>query len=171
LDQHNKDTAMPLKNRSDAPSKRAAPPEKDEAPRPLVLVIDDDVATRESLEYVLKGRYELLLCASAKEGLAAFRDDVCVVILDVKMKTHDGFWACDELRKQQADIPIIFYSAYQSLKDPYRIINEHRPFGYIVKDGNINKLLDALDTAVRVYKIVLENKRLIERLQGRKRSI
>lgn len=161
---------IPLNKRTDSSSKRGAPSPKDEAPRPLVMVIDDDDATRESLEYVLKSSYELLLCASAKEGLAAFRDDVCVVILDVKMKAHDGFWACDELRKKQADIPIIFYSAYQSLKDPLRIINEHRPFGYIVKDGNINKLLEALDTAVRVYKIVLENKRLIELLQGKKRS-
>src|SRR4051812_26266491 len=111
---------MLSKNRNDPSSKGGAPPAKDGAPRPLVMVIDDDAATRESLEYVLKSKYDLLLCASAKEGLAAFRDDVCVVILDVKMKAHDGFWACDELRKRQIDIPIIFYSAYQSLKDPYR---------------------------------------------------
>ena len=144
--------------------------EKGTAPRPVVLVIDDDAATRESLEFVLKDKYEVILCASAREGLAAFRDDVSVVILDVKMKTHDGFWACDELRKKQADIPIIFYSAYQSLKDPFRIINEHRPFGYIIKDGDIKQLLDAVDMAVRVYTMIAENKRIIERLTAGKRK-
>lgn len=139
-----------------------------EEPRPVVLVIDDDLATRESLEFILKDKYNALLCASAQEGLAAFHKDVYAVILDVKMKVHDGFWACDELRKKQADVPIIFYSAYQSLKDPYRIINEHRPFGYIIKDGNLKKLLDTVEMAVQLYKILLENKRLIERLQGRR---
>jgi DNA-binding NtrC family response regulator len=156
---------MSFKGMNDPWRKGRAPPSKDEALRPVVLVIDDDVATRESLNYILKEKYEILLSGSAKEGLSAFRDDVCVVILDVKMATHDGFWACDELRKKQPDIPIIFYSAYQNLKDPYRVINEHRPFGYIVKDGDSKKLLATVDTAVRVYTITMENKKLIERLK------
>jgi DNA-binding NtrC family response regulator len=161
---------MLSKKLNDSLSKGTAPPPKNEERRPVILVIDDDAETRDSIDYVLKDRYEVLLCGSAKAGLAAFRDDVCAVILDVKMKTHDGFWTCDELRKRQVDIPIIFYSAYQNLKDPYRIINEHRPFGYIVKDGDIRKLLDSVDTAVQLYKIILENKRLIELLQGGKRT-
>jgi DNA-binding NtrC family response regulator len=162
---------MSFKGLNNAWRKEKAPPSKDEEPRPAVLVIDDDVATRESLHFILMGKYNVLLCASAKEGLAALNDDVCVVVLDVKMHTHDGFWACDELRKKQPDIPIIFYSAYQNVKDPYKIINEHRPFGYVVKDGDIKKLLEAVDTAVRIYKIIVENKRLIKLLQGAKRMI
>lgn len=162
---------MRSKDLNDSWPRERAPSSKDKAPRSVVLVIDDDLATRESLEFILKDRYEVILCASAQEGLAAFRDDVSVVILDVKMRAHDGFWACDELRKKEPDIPIIFYSAYQSLKDPFKIINEHRPFGYIIKDGDIKPLLDSVDMAVRIYGIIAENKRLISVLAARKRSI
>ncbi|WP_437766709.1 response regulator [Sorangium sp. So ce281] len=160
---------MAFKDLKDAWRKRRAPP-KDEAPRPVVLVIDDDAATRESVHYILQDRYDVLLCGSATEGLAAVRDDVCAVILDVKMEPLDGFWACDELRRKQPDIPIIFYSAYQDIKDPSRVVREHRPFAYIVKDGDINRIVATVDTAVRVHTTMTENKRSIDLLQGTKRD-
>lgn len=143
---------------------------RDEAPRPVVLVIDDDASARESLQFVLKDKYDVVLGASAKEGLDAFHDGVRAVILDVKMEGHDGFWACDELHKKEPEIPVIFYTAYQSIKDPSRVISEHRPFDYVIKDGDIGRLLTAVDTAVRVYTMMRDNNKLIERLQGQKRG-
>jgi DNA-binding NtrC family response regulator len=149
----------------------AAPPIKDEARRPPVLVVDDDAALRESLAGVLETRYEVLLAASAKEGVSSVHEGVCAVILDVKMKGYDGFWACNEIRKKHPDMPVIFYSAYQDLKDPYAIINDHRPFGYITKDGDINKLLSAVETAVRLSQIILFSKTLIKsHKEGRQQS-
>lgn len=160
---------MALKDMNDSWRRRKAP--QSEAPRPVVLVIDDDASARESLQFVMKDKYDVVLCGSAKEGLDAFHAGVRTVILDVKMEGHDGFWACDELHKKQPEIPVIFYSAYQSIKDPSRVISEHRPFDYIVKDGDINRLLTAVDTAVRVYTMMVENNKLIERLQGQKRGV
>jgi hypothetical protein len=60
---------------------------------------------------------------------------------------------------------------HQNVKDPYKVINEHQPFGYVFKDGDIKKLLEAVDTAVRIYKLIVENRRLIKVLQGKKRAI
>lgn len=148
------------------PSRTSRPPER----RPVVLIIDDDSSIREALHLLMSGRYELILCASAKEGVAAFNREVSAVVLDVKMEIYDGFWACDELRKLQADIPIIFYSAYQDAKDPYQIINQHRPFGYIVKDGNPKRLLDTLDTAVRLYQSAVRSRRIIDNLKRKRKG-
>ncbi len=133
--------------------------------RPLIVVVDDDATMRKSLQAVLSSSYRVLLNASAREGVAAVTEEVCAVILDVKMKGYDGFWACNEIRKSHPDVPIIFYSAYQDLKDPYDIINEHRPFGYITKDGSTNRLMEAVDVAVRLYKMTLDNKKLVARLE------
>jgi DNA-binding NtrC family response regulator len=130
--------------------------------RPQILIVDDDITIRESLFAVMRDQYNPIVCASAKEGVAAIHEDVCAVILDVKMGKYDGFWACDEIRKRYPDVPVIFYSAYQDAKDPYNIINEHRPFGYITKDGNIKRLLTAVETAVRLYTIMITNRKLIE---------
>lgn len=137
------------------------------APRPKLLVVDDDETVRKSLSALFGRRYEVLLCASAQEALDAWREDVCTAIVDVKMKGHDGFWTCNELRRRAPGLPVIFYSAYQDLKDPFAIINEHRPFGYITKDGERERLIHAVDMAVQMYQRVLDNQRLIQRLRAR----
>lgn len=139
-----------------APTKRA------NEERPFVLIVDDDPTIRAALTTVLKKRYQLSLCASAAEGVKAVNDDICVAILDVKMGKHDGFWACNQIRKNYPDLPVIFYSAYQDAKDPYDVINEHRPFGYITKNGDMKRLVEAIDLAVDFYSRFLQGKRLLE---------
>jgi CheY-like chemotaxis protein len=137
---------------------------------PLVLVVDDDESVRSALNFLLSSTYRVLSCASAIDALEAFTEEVCVVILDVKMKGHDGFWACDQLRKRQPDIPIIFYSAYQDAKDPFDIINAHRPFGYVTKDGSTDKLLRTVDLAAQLYQSTLRSRRIIERIKSKRSS-
>src|SRR6266511_4388458 len=90
--------------------------------RPVVVVVDDDVLIRSSLETVLKDKYDVRLCADGLAGVRAVDESTGCVILDVRMPTHDGFWVCKHLRKRAPDVPIIFYSAYQDVKDPYEII-------------------------------------------------
>jgi DNA-binding NtrC family response regulator len=148
-------------------SSRAEAPKSERLP--LVLVVDDDDGMREALNLLLSGRYRVLSCSSAVAGLEAFTDDVCVVILDVKMRGQDGFWACDQIRKRQPDIPIIFYSAYQDVKNPFDIINSYRPFGYLTKDGNSSKLLSTVELAAQLFQSTLRSRRIIERLK-RKRA-
>ncbi|WP_437809328.1 response regulator [Sorangium sp. So ce1078] len=130
--------------------------------RPRVVVVDDDAVIRKSLFGLLGAQYQVTACASAKEGIHAVDDETCAVILDVKMGRHDGFWACDQIRMKCSDVPVIFYSAYQDAKDPYDIINDHRPFGYVTKSGDIKRLLDAVEAAVGLHLRILEGKRTIE---------
>ncbi len=140
-------------------------PDAPKLDHPPILIVDDDAGIRKSLEMLFKDRYKVLLCASAQEGVDAVHEEICAVILDVRMKGYDGFWACDEIRQKLPDMPIIFYSAYQDLKDPYRIINEHRPFGYITKHGEASQLVETVDMAVRLRKMVLYNQRLVEQVK------
>ena len=109
--------------------------------RHVVVIVDDDESIREGLQILLTDSYDLILCGSAQEGVSSVNDDVCAVVLDVKMPGQDGFWACTEIHKKVPDIPVIFYSAYQGVKDPYRIINDHYPFGYMAKGGDIGELI------------------------------
>jgi DNA-binding NtrC family response regulator len=144
----------------------AQPLEVEEGPRPHILVIDDDETIRRSLATLFGRRYTVHLAASAQEGLAALHSDIRVAIVDVKMKGYDGFWACNEIRKVHPELPVIFYSAYQDLKDPYQIINEHRPFGYLTKDGDRRRLIEAVDMAVRLNELTREAKKLVDSLRG-----
>jgi DNA-binding NtrC family response regulator len=139
---------------SDAPS-----------PRYSVVVIDDDKRMRDSLSFVLGERYELTLCATAKEGVDAVNEDTCAVILDVRMPEQDGFWACTEIRKKNADLPVIFFSAYQDVKDPYEIINEHRPFAYIIKGDDHTKIVEVVGLAVKLQSMAMYNRQLLDQMQ------
>jgi DNA-binding NtrC family response regulator len=135
--------------------------------QPLVLIIDDDSQMLESIHLLLSKRYRIVSCASAADGVSQFTGEVCTVIVDVKMEQNDGFWACDEIRKLAPDIPIIFYSAYQNVKDPFDIINMHRPFAYLMKDGDPTRLLNIVDVATRLYDGILRSRRMIEGLRPR----
>ncbi|XYH94764.1 two-component system response regulator [Sorangium sp. So ce1128] len=145
--------------------------EKPESTRlPLVLVVDEDESSWQELGALLSERYRLVVCASALDAVAAFTEDTCAVIIDVRMSGQDGFWVCDQIRKMQPEVPVIFYSAYQDEKDSFEVINAHRPFAYVDKHGAAQKLLDALEKATRIFQSTLRSRRIIERLQRRRQE-
>jgi len=115
---------------------------------PFVLVVDDDPLIRTSLDLILSRSYRVQVAANGPDGVALVRDELSAVILDVKMSGIDGFTTYEQMRKLDAELPIIFHSAYQDIKDPYEIINEFRPFGYITKGEDHSMLLRTLAAAV-----------------------
>jgi DNA-binding NtrC family response regulator len=127
--------------------------------RPCVLVIDDDAHMRASLELILESRHRVLTASNADDGVALLTDDVATVILDIKMAGKDGFEAYTLLRQKDEDVPIIFHSAYQDVKDPYEIMNRYRPFGYITK-GSVAELLHSIEAAIAFRSRLLRQKKL-----------
>ncbi|MBK6606535.1 MAG: response regulator, partial [Leptospiraceae bacterium] len=92
-------------------------------------------------------------------------------ILDIKMEGKNGFETFNEIKKKKFYIPIIFYSAYQDFKDPYEIINDYRPFGYVVKEGESKKLLDTLERLCRLFFQIKWNSSLVKELEKSKNNI
>ncbi|WP_437776017.1 response regulator [Sorangium sp. So ce1097] len=137
---------------------------------PLVLVVDEDRGVWQPLGALLSERYRVVVCASALDAVAAFTEDTCAVIIDVRMSGQDGFWVCDQIRKVQPEVPVIFYSAARDEKDSFEVINAHRPFAYVDKQGPSQKLLDALEKATRIFQSTLRSRRIIERLQRRRQE-
>ncbi|XXX74027.1 response regulator [Sorangium sp. So ce134] len=137
---------------------------------PLVLVVDEDRSLWQPLGALLSERYRLVVCTSALDGVAAFTEDTCAVIIDVRMSGQDGFWVCDQIRKVQPEVPVIFYSAVQDEMDSFEVINEHRPFAYVDKRGAAQKLQGALEKATRIFQSTLRSRRIIERLQRRRQE-
>ncbi len=126
----------------------------------IILVIDDDRGVLEDLEFALHKNYRVRLCSSGEEGLAAVDGDVHAVILDIKMHGKDGFWTFQEIKKRFMHIPIIFHTAYQDIRDPYDVMNQFRPFGYISKGEDFRHLQTSIESAVKYYAQLLENRDL-----------
>jgi CheY-like chemotaxis protein len=135
------------------------PPSSQPAEPPLVLAVDDNRQILAGLARLYGDRYRLLLCSSGESALAALSDDVCAVILDVRMAGMDGFATCAAIRSKNPDVPVIFYSAYKDCPDPYRLINESRPFAYITKGDDLSQLSQALHLAVRLQRAILDDRR------------
>jgi signal transduction histidine kinase len=132
--------------------------------RPIVLVIDDDENIRETLQLALRDLFDVITCENGDEGIKALTPSVVAVILDIKMRGKDGFETYREIKRKR-DIPIIFHSAYQDVRDPYEVMNVFRPFGYVFKGSDLGQLTNTIRSAVEYSRIRNENRKLVEDLQ------
>lgn len=142
-----------------------AAPKAAAADRPTVVVVDDDASIRSSLVSVLGSDYVVRECKNAVEAIRSIDDHTDCVILDVKMPTHDGFWVAEQIRRRYQDLAIIFHSAYQDVKNPYEVINEFRPFGYVVKGDSLATLLDLVARACRFAERIRARQKTLELLR------
>ena len=136
-----------------------------ECERPAVLLIDDDPSIRRGLGKLLEKEYKVLTAENGQEGLELLSSDIHCVILDVKMKRPDGFAIYPRLKQKNPDVPIIFYTAFQSEHDLQEVINEYSPFAYVEKGRNISLLEKFIEKAVDKYSLILENEEFKKRLE------
>ncbi len=84
-----------------------------------ILLIEDDP----NLGFVLKDNlvhqgYDVTLCANGEDGATVFAErtfDLC--LLDVMLPKKDGFTLAQEIRKMNAQVPILFITAKSMLED------------------------------------------------------
>ena len=83
-------------------------------PKTRILVIDDEVAIRDSLRMTLEYEgYDFIGAATGQEGLAlAERDAPDLVLLDVKMPGMDGLEVLDRLHAMNETLPIVMISGH-----------------------------------------------------------
>ena len=111
--------------------------------RRTILIVDDDQKTRNLLRaYLEKHQYSVRGLADGASFLPEFeryREELCLIILDVMLPDTDGFTLCRAIR-QQCSIPIIMLTA--SVDDTDRIIGlELGADDYIAKPYNPRELL------------------------------
>lgn len=108
-----------------------------------ILLVEDDPNLGMLLQdYLqLKGKFEVTLCVDGEEGLKAYTKgqyDIC--ILDVMMPKKDGFSLAKDIRKINANVPIIFATAKAMMEDKTQAFNLGGD-DYITKPFRIEELL------------------------------
>ncbi len=82
---------------------------------PVILLVDDEPAGRQSLEALLDGQgYRLLTAADGPQALAQAAAELPdLILLDVMMPGMDGFEVCRQLRSDPmlAEVPIVLVTA------------------------------------------------------------
>ncbi|HEF3365728.1 TPA: response regulator transcription factor [Campylobacter jejuni] len=115
----------------------------------IILVVEDEIKTRESLINVLSERFSKVIGAqNGDEGLKKFKKfKPDLVITDIAMPIMDGLDMAREIKEISDDVPIVVLSAYSEKERLLRSID----IGidkYLIKPVDIEELFKVLDCLV-----------------------
>jgi putative nucleotidyltransferase with HDIG domain len=110
-----------------------------------ILIIDDEMAPRESIRMVLKDRYAVSTATGALEGLQFIsQEPVDLVVMDIKMPKMDGITALQEIKKSYPDTEVVLLTAYASLETARDAIR-FGAFDYLLKPFDRNDILQVVE--------------------------
>ena len=127
----------------------SAPP-SDTNGRRTILVVDDEPSVRAIVLASIRvrgTRYGVIEAGNGADALAqARRAQPDLVLLDVALPDHDGFWVCRQLKTaaDTASIPVIMLTAMSLQSDREQALAAGAD-GYIVKPFSPRALIEELD--------------------------
>jgi two-component system, OmpR family, response regulator MprA len=115
-----------------------------------VLVVDDDVKVRESIDRALRvNGFDVQLAEDGAVALAKIGSGTFdAVVLDVMMPGPDGVAVCRSLRAEGSDVPILMLTARSAVTDRVRGL-EAGADDYLVKPFALEELLARLRALLR----------------------
>ncbi len=117
--------------------------------REKILVIDDELAPRESIRMVLKDQYTVSTATGAFEGMDLLNENpVDLVVMDIKMPRMDGITALQEIKKLHPDIEVILLTAYASLETARDAIR-FGAFDYLIKPFDKDDVLLVVEKGLK----------------------
>ena len=128
---------------------------------PVVLVVDDEVRSLETLRRTLEEDFQVVTAGSARDAEAILkRDWVRVVLCDQRMPEMTGVEFLRNVRQQWPEVIRIIVSGYTDSEDIIAGINEAGIYQYITKPWNPDSLLLTVRAAVHLYELQRENQQL-----------
>ena len=115
----------------------------------LILIVDDEPSVRAMVRTALglRDHFRVVEAANATDALTrATEVHPELVLLDVALPDHDGFWVCRQLKAnaETADIQVIMLTAMGLPSDREHAL-EAGADGYVVKPFSPRALLEELD--------------------------
>lgn len=114
---------------------------------PRVLVVDDDADIRFMLRSVFDSRgWSVDEATGGEDGLALFRSQgYDAIVLDHKMPGLTGYDVAAQLRGEDFDGPIIFYSAYVTPELEGRLWTEVNRELFVIAKTDFPRLIEVVD--------------------------
>ncbi|MGV3524650.1 MAG: two-component system response regulator [Candidatus Sericytochromatia bacterium] len=123
------------------------------APLPQILVIDDSESIVQLIQKILEQKgYEVLTATSALEGLElAHGNDPELILCDVQMPEHNGFFVLDQLREDPrlCLTPFIFISGEAIQRQDVRKGMNHGADDYLFKPFSAGELVEAVQVRLQ----------------------
>ncbi len=155
-------TVVGLQNQA-LPADRVGPPD-----RRRILVIDDEIDIRESLELLLtQENYFVELAENATTGLQKFESgSYDLVLLDLMMPDRSGLDVLADIRRHDTATPVFLLTAYGSVEVAVRALKSGAN-DYFAKPWDNEKLLIEIDRMISKGHLERENTQLKRALKQR----
>jgi DNA-binding response OmpR family regulator len=115
-----------------------------------ILLVEDDFNLGFVIQDALKmNQFKVILAKDGKEGLKIFSEqDFDICIFDVMLPKKDGFSLAEDVRKLNAQIPIIFLSAKSQSEDKIKGFKLGAD-DYITKPFNMDELILRIEAILK----------------------
>jgi two-component system response regulator HupR/HoxA len=124
----------------------------------IILVIDDEVRSLQTLRRVLEEDFTVLTAASAAEAEAILQGETPAAILcDQRMPGQSGVAFLQHVREVWPDPVRMIISGYTDSEDILAAINDAGIYRFIAKPWDPDDLLEAVRGAVRLYDLQRQN--------------
>lgn len=118
-----------------------------------VLIVDDELGTRESLRMILKDDHDVVTASSGHEALLIVDEATpSVVLLDVMMPGEDGLDILEKI-KRVTDVPVIMITALNSVKSAVKAM-KIGAFDYITKPFNVDEIRVVINKALSTHDLI-----------------
>ena len=126
-----------------------------------ILVVDDEPAIRESLEFLLsEANYKVALAEGGLDGLKKLESDLFdLVLLDVMMPDKNGLEVLAEIGRSSPETAVIMITAFGTIENAVRAIKSGA-VDYVTKPWDNEKLLLDIRNGIQQRKLQYENREL-----------
>ena len=128
-----------------------------------ILIIEDESSIRRVLTKIIQEENKNYQVDEAEDGLIGIemieKTEYDLVLCDIKMPKMDGVEVLERTQKFNPEIPFIMISGHGDLETAVQTMRMGA-FDYISKPPDLNRLLNAIRNALDKKQLVLENKRL-----------
>ena len=142
-----------------------------------ILVVDDNKAILNSLEFLLQFKYEKIICISNPNQLneKLRNNQIDLVLLDMNFKPgsnsgNEGLFWLNEIRKFDDTISIILITAYGDINLAVKGVKQGAN-DFIVKPWENEKLLSTVNAALKLRKSNIKIRQLSSRQEILKRDV
>ena len=112
-----------------------------------VLIVDDDEGMRDTLTAILKREYRVLRVSSGEAALPILnREDVDLVLLDVRLPGISGFEVLRIVKENYSLIEVLMISAINEIETAVQAM-KHGAYHYVTKDFDYDQLRSLVDNA------------------------
>jgi PAS domain S-box-containing protein len=131
-----------------------------------ILVIDDERLMREfCIDILASAGYRVLTAPNAREGFKIVEQEpVRTILLDMMMPEVSGIDALKVLGEKVPDVPVIMITAFASERSAIDSLR-FGAYDFVPKPFQPKELLHAVERALERYRLRLENRQLVSRLE------